>query len=91
MLVAIYLASGYAHILKWVDNFFVIALPGDTWTEADFTSLTQVPKLLCCITDMSTRVDNVVWYMEQQTQLKRIQCHNCIGSAEGHVDTLVYT
>lgn len=51
----------------------------------------QVPKLLCCITDMSTRVDNVVWYMEQQTQLKRIQCHNCIGSAEGHVDTLVYT
>lgn len=40
MLVAIYMASGYRAITKWVDDFFVIAFPGDRWTEEDFMSLT---------------------------------------------------
>ena len=40
MLVAIYKASGYHRILKWVDDFFVIALPSDTWSEGDFIELT---------------------------------------------------
>ena len=27
--------------MKWVDDFLVIWLPGQTWTEEDFTSLTE--------------------------------------------------
>ena len=27
--------------MKWVDDFLVIWLPGQTWTEEDFTSLTK--------------------------------------------------
>lgn len=42
MLVAICVASGFRLILKWVDDFLVIALPTDTWTEADFTSVTSL-------------------------------------------------
>ena len=41
MLVAIYAASGFSPICKWVDDFFVIRLPGQTWTEADFIALTS--------------------------------------------------
>ena len=41
MLVAIYQAAGLAILTKWVDDFLVIQLPGQTWTEEDFTSLTK--------------------------------------------------
>jgi hypothetical protein len=40
MLVAIYEAAGFAPILKWVDDFFVIRLPNQTWTEQEFMDLT---------------------------------------------------
>lgn len=40
MLVAISNASGFGPIKKWVDDFFVIRLPDQTWTESDFTNLT---------------------------------------------------
>lgn len=35
MLVAIYRASGFPTLLKWVDNFFAIRLPGEHWSEDD--------------------------------------------------------
>ena len=35
MLLAIYKAAGFTPILKWVDDFFVIRLPNQTWTEQD--------------------------------------------------------
>lgn len=40
MLVAIYQASGYRALTKWVDDFFVVAFPSDTWSEDDFVALT---------------------------------------------------
>ncbi len=40
MLVAIYTASGYRALTKWVDDFFVVAFPSDTWSEEDFVALT---------------------------------------------------
>lgn len=40
MLVAIYDCAGFGPIRKWVDDFFVILLPGAKWTENDFISLT---------------------------------------------------
>lgn len=40
MLVAIYERAGFGPIRKWVDDFFVILLPGASWTEEDFISLT---------------------------------------------------
>ena len=40
MLVAIYRAAGFHPICKWVDDFFVIQLPGQTWSEEDFICLT---------------------------------------------------
>ncbi len=40
MLVAIYNAVGFGPICKWVDDFFVIHLPDQCWTEADFINLT---------------------------------------------------
>ena len=41
MLVAIYKAAGIHNLLKWVDNFFVVRLVTETWTEHDFTMLTD--------------------------------------------------
>lgn len=41
MLVAIYKAAGFRLIIKWVDDFMVIALPTDTWTEEEFTDVTS--------------------------------------------------
>jgi hypothetical protein len=41
MLVAIYKASGFPTLLKWVDDFFVIHLPHEMWTENDFISVTS--------------------------------------------------
>lgn len=40
MLVAIYKAAGFHMIQKWVDDFFVIRYPDQTWTEEDFINLT---------------------------------------------------
>ncbi|GJE95065.1 hypothetical protein PsYK624_112440 [Phanerochaete sordida] len=40
MLLAIYRAAGFDPICKWVDDFLVIQLPGQTWTEDDFIALT---------------------------------------------------
>ncbi|CAA7270073.1 unnamed protein product [Cyclocybe aegerita] len=40
MLVDIYKAAGFGPLIKWVDDFFVVQLPGATWTEEDFTGLT---------------------------------------------------
>lgn len=41
MLVAIYQASGIRALTKWVDDFFVIIFPSETWTEEDFMALTS--------------------------------------------------
>jgi hypothetical protein len=40
MLVALYKAAGFSRILKWVDDFFVIHLPNEDWTEQDLMALT---------------------------------------------------
>jgi hypothetical protein len=40
MLVAIYKAAGFWPVLKWVDDFLVLRLPGQTWTEGEFIKLT---------------------------------------------------
>jgi hypothetical protein len=40
MLVAIYKRAGFTPIIKWVDDFLVIRLPGQTWSEEDFMNLT---------------------------------------------------
>ena len=40
MLVTIYNAAGFTALLKWVDDFFVIRLPNQYWTEQDFMDLT---------------------------------------------------
>lgn len=41
MLVAIYSKAGFELIRKWVDDFLVIRLPHQSWTEADFIALTS--------------------------------------------------
>jgi hypothetical protein len=41
MLVAIYRASGIRALTKWVDDFFVIIFPTETWTEEDFMAITS--------------------------------------------------
>jgi hypothetical protein len=40
MLVDIYSTAGFGLIHKWVDGFFVIWLPSDTWTKYNFMELT---------------------------------------------------
>jgi len=40
MLVAIYGKAGFERIRKWVDDFLVIRLPHELWTEEDFMALT---------------------------------------------------
>jgi hypothetical protein len=40
MLVAIYKKAGLGPLLKWVDDFFVVRLPGHSWSESDFIALT---------------------------------------------------
>src|ERR1700722_8902237 len=40
MLVAIYKVAGFRYLLKWVDDFLVIRLPSQTWTE-DFIQVTE--------------------------------------------------
>jgi hypothetical protein len=40
MLVAIYQAAGFGPLRKWVDDFFVIKLPHQSWSEVEFMSLT---------------------------------------------------
>ena len=59
MLLAIYKAAGFTPILKWVDDFFVIRLPNQTWTEQEFMDLTGY-----C---------GVLWSMKKMTPLAVIQ------------------
>ena len=40
MLVAIYKKAGFFPLLKWVDDFFVIRLLDQSWTEKEFMGLT---------------------------------------------------
>ena len=40
MLIAIYRKAGFTRILKWVDDFLVIRLPHQSWTEQEFMDLT---------------------------------------------------
>ena len=40
MLVAIYKAAGFYPLLKWVDDFFVVHLPHQSWSKQDFMDLT---------------------------------------------------
>ncbi|PSR81116.1 hypothetical protein PHLCEN_2v6451 [Hermanssonia centrifuga] len=40
MLVAIYRASGFGPLTKWVDDFLVIRTPDQSWTEDEFIELT---------------------------------------------------
>ena len=40
MLITIYRKAGFAPIIKWVDDFLVIRLPGQTWSEEDLMNLT---------------------------------------------------
>ena len=40
MLVAIYKAAGFHPLLKWVDDFFIVCLPNQSWSEQDFMDLT---------------------------------------------------
>lgn len=42
LLVAIYKATGIEKVLKWVDDFFVVRLPGESWSERDFIEITRV-------------------------------------------------
>ena len=42
MLVAICEKAGFFPLLKWVDDFFVIRLPDQSWTEEEFMGLTGV-------------------------------------------------
>jgi hypothetical protein len=39
MLVAIYEKAGFGPIRKWVDDFFIIRLPHQNWTEEEFIKL----------------------------------------------------
>ncbi|EKM74593.1 hypothetical protein AGABI1DRAFT_95523 [Agaricus bisporus var. burnettii JB137-S8] len=40
MLVALYNAAGFRPISKWVDDFLVVRLPGQSWTKEEFIGLT---------------------------------------------------
>ena len=40
MLIAIYRAAGFGIVIKWVDDFLAIRLPGQSWLENDFITLT---------------------------------------------------
>ncbi|TFY54468.1 hypothetical protein EVJ58_g8844 [Rhodofomes roseus] len=61
MLVAIYRASGIKLILKWVDNFFVIRLPHEIWSEAEFTRLSAQ--------------FGVPWSLKKQHNFASCQCY----------------
>jgi len=41
MLVDIYKVAGFWPTVKWVDDFFVVQQPGQSWTEADFIETTS--------------------------------------------------
>ena len=40
MLVTIYKQAGFFPIIKWVDDFLIIRLPGNAWSNEDFMDLT---------------------------------------------------
>ena len=41
MLVAIYKKAGISPVIKWVNDFFVVHLPDQVWTEQEFIDLTS--------------------------------------------------
>ena len=41
MLIAIYKAASFKIVIKWVDNFLAIHLPGQSWSENEFIALTD--------------------------------------------------
>jgi hypothetical protein len=63
MLAAIYRKAGFSPLLKWVDDFFVIWMPGDKWTEDSFIQLTA------CL--------GVPWSEEKTCPLSK--CQKCLG------------
>lgn len=72
LLVAIYKASGFGPLVKWVDDFFVIRLPHQSWTEDDFISLTAglgVPWSIRKTKPFATRQRYIgfIWDLESRT------------------------
>jgi hypothetical protein len=72
MLIAIYKKAGYTQILKWVDDFFVIRLPDQFWTEQEFMDLTGdfgVPWSLKKMRPLSTvqRYIGFDWNLDRRT------------------------
>src|SRR5262249_22458917 len=72
MLVAIYKRAGFWPIIKWVDDFLVIRLPGQSWSEEDFIALTAnlgVPWSLTKLRRFSTvqRYIGFDWNLDNKT------------------------
>jgi len=72
MLVDIYIAAGFGPLTKWVDDFFVICLPGCSWTESDFVNLTAsigIPWSMEKLRPLSTiqRYIGFDWNLEAKT------------------------
>lgn len=72
LLVAIYRASGFAPVIKWVDDFLVIQRPGQSWSEDDFIDLTGsfgVPWALDKTRPLASqqRYIGFVWDLESKT------------------------
>jgi hypothetical protein len=61
MLVAIYEKAGFGPIRKWVDDFFVIRLPHQNWTEEEFIKLSAA--------------FGVPWSLEKLRAFAIIQCY----------------
>jgi hypothetical protein len=61
MLVAIYEKASFGPIRKWVNDFFVIRLPHQSWTEQEFMSLTSY-----C---------GVPWSLEKLRLFASVQCY----------------
>jgi hypothetical protein len=61
MLIAIYKAAGFMALLKWVDNFVVIRLTNQTWTEQEFMDLTAY--------------FGVPWSLQKMRPLAVVQCY----------------
>lgn len=72
MLVALYQAGGWPHVIKWVDDFFVIQLPGESWSEEEFMAFTGklgVPWSPTKIRPLSTRQKYIgfIWDLDSKS------------------------
>ncbi|VDC01640.1 unnamed protein product [Peniophora sp. CBMAI 1063] len=72
MLVDIYKASGFTHVVKWVDDFFAVRLPGESWTEDDFMELTRTLGVPWSIDKLKRfaviqRFIGFVWHLSDKT------------------------